>query len=173
MVKKTIRPFVSLDTRHVKTAKVGVELGVDIINDVSGMSNGEMLSLLKDSEAGYVLTHSLDVPVRPENVLTEDPVAHLQDWLEKKLEIFEKNNIALDRIFFDPGIGFGKTPLQSLKILKDLKSFQSCPVRLLIGHSRKSFMKDFQLEKCRVKGSGNFGNFHVAYSTKGGCFANS
>ena len=141
--EKKLKPLISVDTRHVKTAEISVNLGVDIINDVSGLSNPDMLSLLKDSKAAYVLTHSLDVPVNPKNVLTEDPLPVLHSWLEKKLEIFNKNNISLDRIFFDPGIGFGKSHLQSLRILKNLKSFESCPVRFLIGHSRKSFMKDF------------------------------
>ena len=110
-----------------------------------------MLYLLKDSKAGYVLTHSLDVPVNPKNVLTGDPMPTLHNWLEKKLEIFYKHNISLDRIFFDPGIGFGKSSLQSLKILKNLKSFQSCPVRLLVAHSRKSFMKDFSPQNAGLR----------------------
>jgi len=141
--KKKLRPLISVDTRHVKTAKASLKWETDIINDVSGLSDPDMLSLLKDSKAAYILTHSLDVPVNPKNILKEDPLSIFPNWLEKKLEMFEKNNISFDRIFFDPGIGFGKNSLQSLRILKNLKIFENCPVRLLLGHSRKSFMKNF------------------------------
>ena len=140
---KKLKPLISVDTRHTKTAEVSLNSGADIINDVSGLRDPEMLSLLKDSTAGYVLTHSLDVPVNPENTLDGDPLKILCQWLEEKLEVFYKNHISMDRIFFDPGIGFGKDPLQSLKILRNLKVFHPYPVRLLVGHSRKSFMKTF------------------------------
>lgn len=149
--KKKIKPLMSVDTRHIKTADFCLNLGVDIINDVSGLNSPDMISLLKDSKSAYVLTHSLDVPVKPKNVLNGDPLPVLHNWLEKKLEIFEKNNISLDRIFFDPGIGFGKTELQSLRILKNLKSFEDCPVRLLISHSRKSFMKHFSPQDAELR----------------------
>ena len=149
--KQRLKPLISVDTRHVKTAKTALKLGVNILNDVSGLKNPEMLSLLADSQAAYVLTHSLDVPVNPKNVLKEDPLPVLCNWLEQKLEILDKNCISRDRIFFDPGIGFGKTSVQSLKILQNLQVFHSYPIRLLIGHSRKSFMKDFSPKEADLR----------------------
>ena len=149
--KTPLRPLVSVDTRHVKTAEMSLKMGVDIINDVSGLENAEMLSLIKDSEAAYVLTHSLDVPVDPKNVLKGDPLPVLRSWLDEKLEVFDKNNISFDRVFFDPGIGFGKSALQSLRILKNIRFFESCPVRLLVGHSRKSFMRSFSPQEARLR----------------------
>ena len=140
---QSLKPLISVDTRHVRTAEAALKLGVHIINDVSGLKDPEMLSLLKGSGAAYVLTHSLDVPVNPENFLKEDPLKALSRWLEQKLEMLEKNHISRELIFFDPGIGFGKNSLQSLRILRNLQVFHSFPVRLLIGHSRKSFIKDF------------------------------
>lgn len=149
--KQKLKPLISVDTRHVKTAKAALKLGAHILNDVSGLRDPEMLSLLKDSEASYILTHSLDVPVNPKNVLKEDPLKALCDWLDEKLEILEKHHISLNRIFFDPGIGFGKNSHQSLTILKNLKVFHPYPIRLLIGHSRKSFMKDFSFEEAHLR----------------------
>ena len=149
--KQTLKPLISIDTRHVKTAKAALKLGAHILNDVGGLRDPEMLSILKDTQASYILTHSLDVPVNPKNVLKEDPLKALCEWLEEKLKILEKNHISHDRIFFDPGIGFGKNPLQSLKILKNLKVFHPYPIRLLIGHSRKSFMKDFAPEEAKLR----------------------
>lgn len=149
--KQKLKPLVSIDTRHVKTAETLLESGIDIINDVSGLRDPEMLSLLKDSQVSYVLTHSLDVPVNPKNILNKEPLQTLCDWLEGKLEILDKNHISTDRIFFDPGIGFGKSPLQSLKILRNLHVFHRYPLRLLVGHSRKSFMKDFSSPEANLR----------------------
>ena len=140
---KKLKPLISVDTRHVKTAEACLKMGIHILNDVSGLKNQDMLSLLKDSQVSYILTHSLDVPVNPKNVLKGNPLQVLCHWLEEKLEILEKHHISKDRIFFDPGIGFGKNALQSLTILKNLSVFHSYPIRLLIGHSRKSFMNNF------------------------------
>src|SRR5206468_535013 len=70
----------------------------------------------------------------------EDPVSHVFRWAERKLERLAAAGVSLDRVLFDPGIGFGKTPAQSLALLRGIDSFFSLPVRLLVGHSRKSFM---------------------------------
>ena len=128
-------------------------MGANIINDVSGLTdkaqntNDKMLSLLENSSALYVLMHSLDIPANPKNTLPEkeDPLPLLCQWLENKLELLDKRKISFHRIFFDPGIGFGKNALQSLHILKNLEIFKKYPVQLLVGHSRKSFMKNFNL----------------------------
>lgn len=140
---QSLKPLISVDTRHAQTVEAALKWGVHIVNDVSGLKEPEMLSPLKGSGVAYVLTHSLDVPVNPKNILKGDPLETLSIWLEKKLEILEKHQIPKELIFFDPGIGFGKNSLQSLRILRNLKVFHEFPVRLLIGHSRKSFMGDF------------------------------
>lgn len=140
---QSLKPLISLDTRHVQTVEAALKWGIHIINDVSGLKEPEMLSLLKGSGVAYVLTHSLNIPVNPKNILKGDPLEILSSWLEEKLEILEKNQIPKELIFFDPGIGFGKNALQSLRILRNLRVFHHFPIRLLIGHSRKSFISDF------------------------------
>lgn len=140
---QTLKPLISIDTYHTATAKKAVGWGADLLNDVSGMKDNSWLELLKESDVHYVLMHSLDVPTRPDHILGNNPVGEICNWLEKQLECLEKNNIDLSRVIFDPGIGFGKSALQSLEILKNISAFQKYPVRLLIGHSRKSFLKTF------------------------------
>ena len=141
---KIFRPKLSIDTRHVQTAKKALDMGADIINDVSGLS-AEMLELLKDKKGEYVLMHSLTVPADVGKTLpiNKDPLDEIKKWLEEKVNILEKRNISLDRIIFDPGIGFGKTADQSLEILKRIQEFYCFPLRIMVGHSRKSFMKRF------------------------------
>lgn len=144
--KENLHPLLSVDTYKSKIAERSIEFGADIINDVSGLKDPNMLPLLKNSDAKYVLTHSLDVPANPQNILAEPAIENLCHWLEDKLELFEKNGISTERLFFDPGIGFGKSAFQSIEILKNIQVFQKYPVRLLIGHSRKSFLKSLTQE---------------------------
>ena len=142
---QSIRPQFSVDTRHFETAQKCLEHGADIINDVSGLTDSRMLALLQKSPCQYILMHSLSVPANPQVTLSEnqDVIAELKTWLSDKLKVLQANNIDLKRIIFDPGIGFGKTAQQSIRILQQLHQFHEFPVRILVGHSRKSFMKIF------------------------------
>ena len=135
--------LISVDTRHSATARRALSMGACMINDVSGLADPDMLPLLQDSGALFVLTHSLTAPADPGHVLSEDPLKILPSWLDKKLNLLAQKGIDFQRVFFDPGIGFGKTSQQSLRILRHLDVFKSCPVRILVGHSRKSFMRGF------------------------------
>ena len=141
---KLLRPKLSIDTHHPQTAKKAINSGVDIINDVSGFSE-EMQDLISGTDGEYILMHSLTVPANPDKTLPEDkdPVEEIKKWLSKKINILEKKNIPLHRVIFDPGIGFGKTAEQSLEILNRVEEFYCFPLRIMIGHSRKSFMKIF------------------------------
>ena len=135
------RSMLSIDTYHYETAKETIKNGFDIINDVSGLKDERMLDLLKDSNAKYILTHSITIPPSQDYVIND--LSDIENWLEEKLELFEKNNISKNRIYFDAGIGFGKTPIQNLKILQNLDIFKKYGLKLLIGHSRKGFLKVF------------------------------
>ena len=142
-----IKPRLSIDTRHAKTAEKALSYGIDLINDVSGLARGEdMLQLLQQhTHMDYVLTHSLTVPADRGHTLAldKDPVEEIKKWLEEKINLLERNHISLSRVIFDPGIGFGKTAEQSLEILKRIREFYIFPLRIMVGHSRKSFMQGF------------------------------
>ncbi len=136
------KPKLSIDTYHYETAKKAVKYGFDIINDVSGLADEKMLNLLKENEnVKYVLTHSLSIP--PSQSIVINNIGDIEAWLNEKLNLIEKNNIDKNRIIFDPGIGFGKTPIQNLKILQNIDKFQKYGLKILIGHSRKGFLKMF------------------------------
>ncbi len=141
------KPVISVDTRHVGTARK-VQSYAGMMNDVSGLLDKSWIQFLQQSTCDYVLMHSLSVPANPSMVLenTCDPVVELKKWLEDKLELLDRSHIDLNRVIFDPGIGFGKTPEQSLQILKRIKEFSEYPVRIYVGHSRKSFIKNIQLK---------------------------
>ena len=154
----TLRPRLSIDTYHPETAEKAIARGADIINDVSGFSE-KMLQLLSSSSVEYVLTHSLSVPADPKKTLSSsvDPVAEIKTWFKRFLPLLEKHKIDKNRIIFDPGIGFGKTAGQSLILLQRARDFLDLPVRILIGHSRKSFMKSFSCFPAEERDLESFG----------------
>jgi len=135
----------SLDTRHAATAEKALTLGVDWINDVSGFASPDMVSVLAASPCKAVLMHSLSVPANPEIVMDErvDALEALVVWMRDRIETLDKAGIAPQRLLLDPGIGFGKTPLQSLAILTRTNELRVLGIPLLIGHSRKSFLSLF------------------------------
>ncbi len=134
-------PFtqLSLDTRHAQTAEQALAYNVSVLNDVGGLTSLQMQDVATQFEA-TILMHSLSVPADPKTVLPKNQNAgtELKAWLENKLATLPQALLA--KLIFDPGIGFGKTPLQSLSLLQNLNEFKSFDLPLLIGHSRKSFM---------------------------------
>lgn len=137
-----IRPLVSLDTRHFETAQKAMEYEIDFLNDVSGLADLRLGNLLKGHRCSYILTHSLCVPADPKHVLAEnaDVITEIKNWFTEKIESLQAQGIQKERIVLDPGIGFGKTSLQSLIILQNIDQFFSLELPILVGHSRKSFL---------------------------------
>ncbi len=138
---RIFRPKISVDTYRAATATRALELGCDLINDVSGLSDPEMINVVKNSGCDYVLMHSLTVPADPSiTIQSDDPVVALKRWAEFKIEQLVNGGVPIEQIIFDPGIGFGKTSRQSIEILRRINELLDLPVRLLIGHSRKTFL---------------------------------
>jgi dihydropteroate synthase len=146
-------PRISVDTRHAEVARQALHSGADWINDVSGLTDPEMIAAVRDSDADLVFMHSLTVPPRKDVLLPADvnPVNHLLRWAEEKIARLESQGIDSQRLIFDPGIGFGTTPEQAFSLLRDIRRFHALGVRLLVGHSRKGFiahaMTDSSLER--------------------------
>ncbi len=136
-----LRPLVSVDTYHPETARLALERDVDVINDVSGLTNPTMIELARSSGADWVAMHSLSVPVDKQRTLTagENACAAVEAWLAERLDEWDAAGLDLDRVIFDPGVGFGKDALQSLGLLRSAGKFRRFGLRVLVGHSRKSF----------------------------------
>ena len=139
------KPKISVDTRHATTARRALALNVDWINDVSGLQDPAMCEIIASHACDVVIMHHLSMPEdRSISLPTHhDPVKLVLDWFEKKLAELEKHGIKHERIMIDPGIGFGKTPEQSLALLQQIHQFHSLGTRILVGHSRKSFLTLF------------------------------
>ena len=142
-------PQISIDTYHPETASAALQFGVDIINDVGGLGNESMIEIASSCDATFVAMHSVTVPVDPTKSI--DPEANacevFEEWLDERQRIWEAADIDLNRIIIDPGIGFGKSSLQSLQLMRSAKRLRNLGFRLLIGHSRKSFLKTFAVRE--------------------------
>jgi 2-amino-4-hydroxy-6-hydroxymethyldihydropteridine diphosphokinase/dihydropteroate synthase len=138
----TLRPRFSVDTYHAATARRALALGVDAINDVGGLTQPEMVELATASGADWIAMHNLGLPADRARTLPvdRDPVGEVERWLEQRLAEWQRAGLDLGRVVFDPGIGFGKNPLQSLRLLRGIERFERYGIRILVGHSRKSFM---------------------------------
>jgi dihydropteroate synthase len=134
--------IISLDTVKPKVARLGLENGVDLLNDISGFGNDEMVELAKNSHSHLCVMHMQNSPktmqINPQykNGVIDD----LLQWFEKKINILLTKGIDQSKIIIDPGIGFGKTVEDNLTILKNINSFKIFGLPILIGISRKSFM---------------------------------
>ncbi len=137
-------PFrISMDSRNPSTVRSALGLGVDLLNDVTGFRHPEMLEIAQSTELPLVFMHSLSIPVvEGESIPCDaDPVEFLIAWAQERLAEFDRRGIARHRLIFDPGIGFGKTAHQNWRILEHAERFHDLGIPLLIGHSRKSFLK--------------------------------
>jgi 2-amino-4-hydroxy-6-hydroxymethyldihydropteridine diphosphokinase/dihydropteroate synthase len=137
-----LRPRFSVDTYHVETARRALALGADVINDVSGLTTPAMIEVAADSTCDWVAMHNLGLPADRARTLPaeQDPVAIVERWLEERVEQWRRAGLDPARIVFDPGVGFGKNALQSLRLMRDVRRFHRFGLRVLVGHSRKSFM---------------------------------
>lgn len=135
---------VSVDCRKPKVLKNLIEqFKIDFINDVTGFNDLSMLQVLKECAAKAVVMHSLTIPPDQKNTLPKDqnPCGRLMQWWEQKINYFQLNDVSMDRLIFDPGIGFGKTPEQNSYILNHLEEFKNVSVPTYLAFSRKSFLK--------------------------------
>ncbi len=139
-IKNAVKIPISIDTYKASVARACLEAGADMINDIKGLEDPEMISVLKDFQVPVVIMHMKEIKVSKEfmpDSLYEDVVQEVKDFLRQRYE--NAKNAGIETIFIDPGIGFGKTTQDSLKLLKHLKEFtEIAPV--LIGTSRKSFI---------------------------------
>ncbi|MDR2778510.1 MAG: dihydropteroate synthase [Rickettsiales bacterium] len=138
------RPLLSIDTYHSRTAELAITNGFDIVNDVSALENEKMLDLAKNNpRIKFVFMHNLGIPTRKNVIVHGNIIEELKKWLESKLENFDRVGIDRNQLIFDPGLGFGKTSQQNLEILQNVSYFHRFEVKIMIGHSRKSFMNIF------------------------------
>ncbi len=132
----TIGIPVSIDTIKAEVAAWALEAGAAIVNDVWGLQrDADMARVVAEHRAPVVIMHNREA-ADPEI----DIIADVDEFFSRSLEIAWKAGIARDQIVLDPGIGFGKTPEQSMACIAKLEKFHGFGLPLLVGASRKRFI---------------------------------
>jgi dihydropteroate synthase len=141
LLAKKIRAPISIDTTKPEVAKAALESGAQIINDIGGLRDNQMIKIASRYKAAVVIMHMLGKPVNMQKIIVyESLIEEIIRYLERSIERAQAGGIAPDKIIIDPGIGFGKTLTQNLVIIKNLEEFKVLGKPILIGPSRKSFI---------------------------------
>ena len=141
LAKRTEVP-ISIDTYKSKVAKEALDSGAQMVNDISALRfDPEMKNVVAYYKIPVALMHIQGTPRNmQENPFYENLIEEIKDYLKESIKIAKDAGIDEEKILVDPGIGFGKTLEDNLKILRNLKEFTDLGRPLLIGVSRKSFI---------------------------------
>jgi dihydropteroate synthase len=140
LAKKMSVP-ISIDTYNYEVAKAALEAGAAMINDITALNDERMGKLAAEKQAPVVLMHMQGTPrtmqIEPHY---DDVVGEVLEFVLEWAERAEQFGIPKERIFIDPGIGFGKTLEHNLELLRNIDRFVTSGYRVLVGTSRKSFI---------------------------------
>jgi dihydropteroate synthase len=133
---------VSVDTTKAAVAAAALAAGAAIVNDVTALrGDPEMPAVCAEAGATVVLMHMVGTPrTMQDDPRYDDVVAEVRDFLAARLEAAVAAGIAEERVWLDPGIGFGKTAEHNLELLRRLGELRELGRPLVVGTSRKSFI---------------------------------
>ena len=139
---KMIQVPISIDTYKSRVAKEALDSGASMVNDISGLRyDPEMKKVIAKYDVPVVLMHIKGTPKNmQENPHYDNLIEEIKTYLIESIKIAKEAGIDGDKIIIDPGIGFGKTPEDNLRILKNLNEFTELGRPLMVGVSRKSFI---------------------------------
>jgi dihydropteroate synthase len=133
---------VSIDTAKAAVAEAALDAGASIVNDVTAFRGSPgMAGLVAERGAGCVLMHMLGEPrTMQEDPRYDDVVSEVKAFLEERLAFAVSEGVAEERVWLDPGIGFGKTVEHNLELLGRLDEIVAIGRPVVVGTSRKSFL---------------------------------
>ena len=140
-LSKKSQVIISIDTDKPEVAKAALDAGANIINDISALGDEQMAELAAIRQIPVIMMHMQGRPatmqIKPKY---HNVVSDVLEFLQSRAKRVEKFGIPKERIFIDPGIGFGKTLKHNLLLLKHIDEFVAADYRVLVGTSRKSFI---------------------------------
>lgn len=138
---KNVSVPISIDTYDYKVAESALQAGAAMINDITALSDRRMAQLAATQQAPVVLMHIRGTPKTMQaDPKYDDVVGEVLEFLLTRAERAQQLGILKERIFIDPGIGFGKTVQHNLLLLKNIEKYVATGYRVLVGPSRKSFI---------------------------------
>ncbi|MGD8257114.1 MAG: dihydropteroate synthase [Desulfobacterales bacterium] len=146
---------ISIDTTKAEVARRAIEAGASIINDVAAFRfDPDLAAVAVEYETPVILMHMLGKPKSMQvSPSYDDVIGEIRSFLEEAVARVENQGVPRARAIVDPGIGFGKTVSHNLLLIKHLQAFRSLDLPILIGPSRKAFirkiLKDTQAQDLR------------------------
>lgn len=139
-IAKKINAPISIDTYKPEVARQALDCGAVMVNAITGL-NHKMAKIVSKYKAGVVLMHMQGNPrTMQDNPVYKSLIDELIEYLDKAISEAVSWGIDREKIIVDPGIGFGKTLVHNLEILKRLREFKILGRPMLVGPSRKSFL---------------------------------
>jgi len=157
ILKSICKSFpVSLDTRKSEIMEKGIKYGVKIINDVSGLNYDlNTINILKKYKIPFVIQHSQGTPENMQkNPTYKNELLDIYDFFEKKIKFLRSIGIKHNNIIIDPGIGFGKNLKHNMSLIRNISIFHSLGFPILVGNSRKKFIRELSGKNDTKKRSG-------------------
>jgi dihydropteroate synthase len=141
-IRKKVKVPISVDTYKSEVARQALDSGASIINDITALSGDrKMAGVISRYKAGVVLMHMQGSPrTMQKNPRYGDLLGEIIDYLRTAINRALEAGIDFEKIIVDPGIGFGKTAEDNLRIIKSLEQLKALGRPILIGTSRKSFL---------------------------------
>jgi dihydropteroate synthase len=132
---------ISIDTYNVEVARSALVAGASIVNDITALADNEMAALAAEQDVPVILMHMQGTPANMQkHPVYKDMVAEVLQFLLERAKRAEEFGIDGDKIFIDPGVGFGKTLEHNLQLLHNIDAFVNSDYRVLVGPSRKRFI---------------------------------
>jgi dihydropteroate synthase len=132
---------VSIDTYKPEVARKALDLGADMVNDVSGLRDDAMVELVAERRVPVVIMHMKGEPKSmQDNPEYHDLIGEIKEFLIGRTKKAKEWGIEPRNIVIDPGIGFGKKAEHNLELLRRLEEFKNLGHPILVGASRKSFI---------------------------------
>jgi len=141
-LRRALSVPLSIDTYKARVARVALEEGVDVVNDISAMRfDPEMVRVIAAAKVPVVLMHMQGTPrTMQERPYYRDVVEEVKGFLQERIEFALESGVGPEQILVDPGIGFGKELEHNLALLRGLPALASLGRPILVGPSRKTFI---------------------------------
>lgn len=142
-IKGAVSIPISIDTTKPSVAAAAIKAGASLINDITGFENPAMIAIALENDVDICVMHMSGTP----QTMQDNPhygdgiILHLLRWFETRINSLLKYGINPRRIIVDPGIGFGKSVADNLEIIHNLPRLKQLGFPLLLGISRKSFLR--------------------------------
>ena len=136
--------LISIDTYKSDVAEIAIDLGANIVNDISGLTfDQNMSTFLSGRDIPVIIMHIKGKPkTMQSNPIYDDLINDINSFFKKQIIFAQSNGIDRDNIILDPGIGFGKTFNHNLTIINNLKGLCNLGHPIMVGTSRKAFIGD-------------------------------